>query len=238
MSAADHREWRETAGAYVLDALPADERAAFEAHLAGCAACREDVEQLRVAADALPASAPPVAPPPELKARIMAVVESEAALLAAAGERADRPERPERRRRRWSLRTLSPALAAGLAALLVGVGVAGGLAIGGGSDVERTVAAQVEDPSMSMRLAVRDEDSTLEGRGLPAPPPGRVYQVWVEHEDGRVVGTDALFGPARDGHAMVVVPGSLENASRVMVSDEPRGGSRAPTGHVLAVITL
>jgi anti-sigma-K factor RskA len=62
--------------------------------------------------------------------------------------------------------------------------------------------------------------------------------VWVEHEDGRVVGTDALFGPARDGHAMVVVPGSLENASRVMVSDEPRGGSRAPTGHVLAVITL
>jgi hypothetical protein len=121
----------------------------------------------------------------------------------------------------------------------VALGAGGGLLLGGGSgDVERMVVAKVEDPSMSLRLAVRDRDSTLEARGLPAPPAGRVYQVWVEHTNGRVVGTDALFGPARDGRAMVVVPGSLKDVARVMVSDEPRGGSRAPTGHVLAVITL
>ena len=81
-----HGAWGDAIGAYVLGALPAEECVGFEAHLTVCAACRDDVADLQGAADALPASVPQVAPPPELKARIMAVVESEAALLAAAGE--------------------------------------------------------------------------------------------------------------------------------------------------------
>ena len=43
----DHDRWADAAGAYLLGALPDDERAAFEAHLAGCAACREEVDELR-----------------------------------------------------------------------------------------------------------------------------------------------------------------------------------------------
>ncbi|HEY6100635.1 MAG TPA: zf-HC2 domain-containing protein, partial [Anaeromyxobacter sp.] len=81
----DHFEFEESAGAYVLRALGDDETRAFEAHMEGCERCRDDVARLRVAADALPASAPPVAPPPELKERIMSIVRSEAELLQAAG---------------------------------------------------------------------------------------------------------------------------------------------------------
>ena len=42
------------AAAYVLDALDADERIAFEEHLSGCAICQEEVEALRRAVDFLP----------------------------------------------------------------------------------------------------------------------------------------------------------------------------------------
>ena len=37
-------------GPYVLDALPEDERAQFEAHLAGCDFCSTEVAELREAA--------------------------------------------------------------------------------------------------------------------------------------------------------------------------------------------
>src|SRR5215211_8075479 len=95
-----HEHWQDATGAYVLGALDQTERAAFEEHLAGCPACREEVDQLLPAALALPISVDPVAPPPSLKPRIMAEVEREASLLAAAGPEADRPPAPARRRRR------------------------------------------------------------------------------------------------------------------------------------------
>ena len=37
-------------GAYAVDALDDDERAQFEAHLAGCPSCRSEVDSLREAA--------------------------------------------------------------------------------------------------------------------------------------------------------------------------------------------
>src|SRR4051794_39814085 len=108
MSGHDER-FTDAAAAYLLHALPPDEAESFEAHLATCAACRAEVEDLRVAADALPASAVQLVPPADLKERIMSVVNAEAELLRAAGARAD--EVPPRRRRVavlrpgwWSLR--------------------------------------------------------------------------------------------------------------------------------------
>ena len=45
---------RDDAGSYVLHALPDDEHARFEAHLASCAECQREVADLQVAADTLP----------------------------------------------------------------------------------------------------------------------------------------------------------------------------------------
>ena len=59
----EHVQWSDAVGAYLLDVLPQDERAAFEAHLAECEVCRHDVAELQVAADALPVSVPPIKPP-------------------------------------------------------------------------------------------------------------------------------------------------------------------------------
>ena len=97
----DHERWEDAAGAYALNALPEDECQAYEAHLADCPACRAEAAELRVAAHALPLSAPALRPPPALKARIMAEVEREAALLASASS-APRTEPAKPRKRRWS----------------------------------------------------------------------------------------------------------------------------------------
>ena len=108
MSACAHRD---DVGSYVLRALPEDEHERFEAHLATCEECRRDVAELQVVADTLPLAAAQVAPPPELRDRIMATVRSEAELLGAAG-RARRPARASRPRRRRAAQAALVALAA------------------------------------------------------------------------------------------------------------------------------
>jgi anti-sigma-K factor RskA len=227
-----HGGWRDAVGAYVLGALPADECAGFEAHLADCAACRHDVAQLQEAADVLPASVPPVAPPPALKGRIMAVVESDAALLAAAGERADRPAPERTRPRRLSGWTLRPWLAAAVATVLLLVGGLGGALLAGGGQDVRTVAATVDAeqaPRAEVRLEVRDDGGTLRAERMPPPPAGRVYQVWIKRPGRDPEPTPVLWSVRRDGSAEVAVPGSLDGVEAVLVTDEPRGGSDVPS---------
>jgi anti-sigma-K factor RskA len=233
VSANDHARWSEDVGAYLLGALPDEERAGFERHLAACPECRHEVEELAVAADALPSAAPPVTPPPELKQRIMAVVDAEASLLAAAGSRADAPEAapPRERRgffaRRWAFR---PAFALAASVLLLAVGVAGGVLAGGGSD-ERTVTAQVAGTAAGAqaKLVVGKNGSQLVMTRFPQPPVGRVYQVWTLRKGQSPQPTNVLWTPLADGSATVSVPGSLDGVQNVLVSAEPRGGSAAPT---------
>jgi anti-sigma-K factor RskA len=233
-----HEHWHDATGAYVLAALDEDERAAFEEHLAGCPACREEVEQLLPAARALPVSVDPLAPPPSLKARIMAEVEREASLLAAAGPEADRPHAARKRRRfTWRVPRLVPAaLAAALLVVGVAIGV-GASQLGGGPD--RTITAQVSGaPGATMALEIHDDEGRLTARGLPAPPSGRVYQVWIKRDGHQPEATAAMFMPSHDGAATASVPGSLEGIDQVMVTDEPDGGSPQPTGELLAVADL
>ncbi|MFC0007828.1 anti-sigma factor family protein [Micromonospora siamensis] len=101
-------------GAYVLGALAPAERAAYERHLAGCAACREAVAEIAVLPGLLgrldPTALAEFLPPPEEDTRVPA-------LLAAATERRRRER--SRTRRRYA----STALVAAALALLVGLGV-------------------------------------------------------------------------------------------------------------------
>jgi hypothetical protein len=240
MSAAhDHDRWADSLGAWLLGALPEDDAEGFRAHLAECADCRADAESLRVAVDALPASAPPALPPPALKGRVMAIVEREASLLEAAGPEADRAAPQRRRRRRLPQLaglTLRPALATALVLLLLAVG--GGAALLGREALDqdaRVVAARV-DPELGgarASLEVDGDRARLVGRRLPAPPAGRVYQVWLDRGGAAPEPTSALFSTRRDGSASVDVPGSLEGVRAVMVTDEPAGGSAKPTGRII-----
>ena len=118
-----------------------------------------------------------------------------------------------------------PALAWGLAALLLVVGVGAGCSAREalGRATRETITAQVD-----AARGARDRSRSTDDRGrlvghatCPAPPAGRVYQVWLDKGGDAPEPTDALFSTSRDGSASVDVPGSLDGVRRVMVTDEP-----------------
>ena len=68
---------------------------------------------------------------------------------------------------------------------------------------------------------------------LPAPPPGRIYQVWVI-ESGQPVSA-GLLGDQSEGRGMLVAPPPRQGtgtAVTVAVTDEPPGGLAAPSGTI------
>jgi anti-sigma-K factor RskA len=223
MSTREHEQYRENVGAYLLGALPELEAEVFERHLETCRECRDEVEELRVAAEALPRSVEPLEPSPELRSSLMEIVWRE-----AKEER--QPVRERRRLRFPALPRLSPALAGVSAAVLLALGVAVGLGIGGVTgDDERTIAAQVDIPRASGSLVIDegDDDAVLRLQGMPQPPAGQVMQVWLQRGDDIVPST--VFAVRADGTAAAAIPGDLGDVSRVMATREPAGGSRAPS---------
>jgi anti-sigma-K factor RskA len=89
------REVHTLAGPYAMDAISAPDRASFERHLARCEECAREIASLREATARL-ATATAVAPPPALKARVMA---------AAAATRQRPPAlEPEAAGRTWRSR--------------------------------------------------------------------------------------------------------------------------------------
>jgi predicted anti-sigma-YlaC factor YlaD len=226
----DHTIYREEVGAYLLGALTDPEREAFEAHLADCAECRNEVERLRPAADLLPRSVEQVEPPPSLKRSLMEVVNEEAA--EHAPRHAIGPSLGERLRGWFG--PMRPMLAAGVLALglLVGFGVA---QLSGGDD-SRTVQASVTPAGASASLTVQDDGGILEVRGMPSLRPGRVYQAWVQR--GGMISPAPTFDVAPDGAGAGAVPGDLSGAEAVLVTSEPRGGSQQPTEDPVLKVSL
>ncbi|QOS76631.1 anti-sigma factor [Paenibacillus sp. JNUCC31] len=88
-----HEEWSDLAPVYVLGGLEAEEVAAFEAHLAHCDSCRQEVRELQEVTGFLPLAAEPVAPPPGMRARVLGNVLGHAQQSAKAKPAA--PAKPE-----------------------------------------------------------------------------------------------------------------------------------------------
>lgn len=235
---------RDSAGPWVLGALGEEEQHTFATHLESCEVCRREVADLQVVADVLPMAAPQVVPPPELKSRIMAVVTAEAQLLRATGPEADRvPGRRQRGERRgwWRrlaapLTRLRPLPAAALASVLLALGVAGGVLLSSGDD---TVSHPGFGPrGAQVALKVTGDHGQLDLSGMPAPPKGRVYQVWLVRGKEQPRPTHTLFTVPRDGHTRVDIMESLKGADRVLVTAEPSGGSTQPTSDPIVGATL
>jgi anti-sigma-K factor RskA len=215
----DRCDRADTVAAYLLGALDEDERGAFEVHLRECAPCREDAESLAVAVQALPEGVEQLDPPPELKRRVMAEVGAQAELMDAA--RPAPRARARRRRLAW--------LAIPSAAAVIAAAVLAGYAIRGGGPARHVVSAQVTAPGAHAQIVRQGSAATLEVTGMPAPPAGKVYEVWVQRAGAAAPQpTSSLFDVARGGRATVRVP-DLHGVRRVLVTAEPAGGSLRPT---------
>jgi hypothetical protein len=95
----------------------------------------------------------------------------------------------------------------------------------GGSGNPRVVRASVGDAQL--RIAGGRGDLVV--HRLPPLPPGRIYEMWVQRGNAAPTPTGTLFSTRANGSANVGVPGSLNGVSRVMVTQEPAGGTLAPT---------
>jgi anti-sigma-K factor RskA len=235
--AGDHERFEQDAGAYLLGALPPLEAEVFERHLMGCEICREEIERLRPAVDALPRSVQPVDPPASLKSSLMEVVEAEARVADPSAAGAVEPRGAGWLA--WLTRALAgvrpqTALALASVALLAGVALGYGLTQGSGSADDRVVAATVDRsrlPGASARITIADSGdglATLELSEMPMAPRGKVYEVWIER-DGDVRPAGALFTVGRDGRGSAAIPGGVDGVSQVMVTREVAGGAPQPT---------
>ena len=223
----------DSAAPFVLGALTDEEHEVFLRHLETCAVCREEVAALRVVASALPAVAPQLTAPPELKQRVMASVRAELdESEVPAPERARR--RTARAMPRWRP-LLAPVALGSLAVAVVLAAIALSFGTGGGG--ARVIRAEVTPPHASASVRVSAGHAQLDISGMPQTSAQRVYEVWVKRS-GAAQPTDALFTVTARGDATVGVPGSVAGVKVIMVTSEPLGGSKVPTTSPVIVAHL
>lgn len=218
MNASDHNRWSEDLAAYLLGALDADEAAAMERHLEGCERCQEERRWLAPALQTLPEAVERQEPPPQLRQTLMAEVRDD--VREAEARRAS--SRPARR---WLLK---PAMGFAVVALLV-AGVVGYEVGKDGSDEggnATTLERQVD--GLAVKMVQEGESGTLQLSGVHQLPPDKVLEAWVQR-DGKVEAVPALFVPDRNGQAETRIA-DMNGVEVVMVTEEPQGGSEAPTG--------
>ena len=231
-------------GAYAVDALDDAERVRFEEHLRRCPDCRAEVAGLRETAASLPVE--PVAPSPDLRARILEGIDTIRPLPPLTQTTADVV--PLTRRR---LRPAPTSLLVAAVAVLIA-------AVGGtfwlhpwSSDqdrVQQTAADKVLDAADAARVTEQlgDAQATVvvsrsEGRAvivtkdMPLAPDGRTYELWFQTPQG----TMQPAGLMPDDHdATVLLDGDASNATGVGITVEPDGGSPQPTSDPIAFFKL
>jgi hypothetical protein len=129
----------------------------------------------------------------------------------------------EPRTRAWSRLAI-----AAVTAIVAGVAIAVTFALEHSTErdeVKLTAGIQGAHASLH-RVGTRAE---LQVSGMPQPPIGEVYEVWLDRPGTRPQATDSLFTVTNSGSASVDVPGGLHGVQDVMVTTEPLGGSMSPT---------
>lgn len=228
-------------GAYAVDALDERERAEFEGHLAECASCRAEVDGLREAAAAL-ASLEPVAPPAELRERVLASVAVVRPLPPApTADPEVGPGRSARTQRRWWTGALLVAAAAVLAVAVSwhpwpsgsGSGVPGVGQVMAAADVQQIGRTLPDGATVTVYRSPSLNRAAVITHDLPPLGGHRVYELWLEDRTGTMRPAGLLpAGP----DAETVLDGAAAAARAAGITVEPAGGSTAPTTTPIAVL--
>ncbi|WP_193604931.1 anti-sigma factor [Nocardioides dongkuii] len=231
-------------GAYAVDALDDLERARFEQHLTDCADCRDEVRTLTEAGSLL-AETVPLAPPPALRDRVLADIATVRPLPPVVAP-ATGSGSADGRRRRWA-----PALAAAAAVAVLGVGAA---VVQPWEDDE---TSQVPEASPAEKIRAADDSQVFDQEfedgaratlvrspslnkaaivthDMPAAPEGKVYQLWLQHDDVMVPAGLMPEGPDNE----VELEGDPRSADGFGISVEPAGGSEEPTTPPIAYVAF
>ena len=231
--------------AYVLGALPEEERLSFEDYLAAHPERQAEIDELGALAGLLAFSPQEQEPSPELRSRVMEVVEAEA--------------EPRRVRRRSALAKVGDylgvrTLALGAAALLV-IGLLSWNVLL--QDQVQDLQGQVEDArnqrqvqqSRTIELQgswaeqganaevafIRKNRVILVAKNMPSVPEDQTCQIWVISDDEPK--PSGLFQP--DGNMTAApITNSITKADVIAVTVEPSGGSKKPTNDSVLLAEL
>jgi anti-sigma-K factor RskA len=224
MNAEDHNRWSEDLAAYMLGALERDEAAELERHLEGCKRCEEEMRWLQPALQVLPESVERQEPPRALREALMAEVRDDVSAVQA------RPAAT--RSRRWLLK---PAMGFAVVALLV-AGVVGYEVGNGGSGGGGATTLERQVGGIDVKMVQEGDSGTLQLSGVHQLPQDKVLEAWVERE-GQVEAVPALFVPNRNGQAETRIA-DMNGVEVVMVTEEPQGGSEAPTSEPIMTMSV
>jgi anti-sigma-K factor RskA len=225
------------AAAYAVDALPAEERAFFERHLASCRRCAEEVAEHREAAAAL-AMADAQAPPAALRARVMdqIAVTAQEPNATSSGAPPGGAVSPLDRRRAF----LQGAAAALLVAVLAVAGVMALLLPDDSGEVALDAAflAQAqsvrldapEGTAATFYYSPEDDEGWLVVDGLDPLSSDEAYQLWLFHDEQPV---PAGVFAAEGGRVAFRADAQVRGAEVVAVTVEPAGGLPEPSGPVV-----
>ena len=210
----NHDAWLESAALYVIDAMTAEERRAFESHLRSCAECQAEVASLAGVDEALASAVPQIDPPAALRDCVMAGIRPKAEPRGAADTlaRADATQR--------TLQATQSHLDVLTAPDSTRVVLAG--------QAPATGASGRADWSRARGLAVSLEN-------LPPLQPGRTYQVWLLTAGMPV--SAGLLTPDAAGRSTGVyaVPQAGVMPTGIALTEEPEGGLPQPTGQPILV---
>jgi anti-sigma-K factor RskA len=217
----------ELTAAYALDALDEREAAEYEAHLARCDRCRDELTEFRETASALAYAVEAPAPSPDLRDRIVAQARAERPNVV--------PLRP-----RW--RSVPGGVAAVAACAALGFGI-WSASLSRSLEREREAnnrfgqaVAILADPSARRvplsgdygSLVVRDTgQAALVMRRLPKAPSGKTYEAWVI-EGGKPRPAGLFEGGS--GPQAIVLDEPVPEGAQVAATIEEAGGVDAPRG--------
>jgi hypothetical protein len=226
----DGRECGGDVAAYALGALTPEEAAEFRGHLESCAICRDELNAFVDVVDALPLTVPQRHAPAAVRRNVLREVTAHG---QPSGERSDAvPTRPAHRR--WGLPQAALAFGAVvLAAVIVFVAVQ----LSSSSSQNRVIQAQVIG-SGAAELRIAGGHASLVLHHFAPPPPGKIYELWIQRAHQAPSPTTALFSVNRAGSGTVGVPGGLNGVLAVLVTPEPAGGSQAPTHTPIISVSL
>jgi anti-sigma-K factor RskA len=251
MSEMNNERFDDLKDAYVLGALPEEERLSFEEYLAAHPERQAEVDELGAVAGLLAFSPPEQEPSPELRSRVMEVVEARRvggrSTFARVGDY-------------LSFRSL----ALGAAALLV-IGLLSWnvLLLDQVQDLQGQVEnaqGQVKDLQSELEVARVQQSQTIKlkgswaeqgaiaevasmkknqiilvARNMPSVPEDKTCQIWVIKGD--VPKSSGLFQPDGNGTA-TPISNSIRKADVIAVTVEPAGGSEQPTSDPVLLAEL
>jgi anti-sigma-K factor RskA len=231
---------------FVLGGLEPEEAAEIQRHIASCADCQSELEELWSVNRALDAAPPPAAPPAYLKGRILSRVRTERLSPSNKAGRAERSSSLEEQRsshrtsrfnRFKELRLVLPSAAAATLVAVIALGVFFGFLR------EETPVATIQlIPTPQEAVGLKGYWGVAEIRPQPSgnqqvelklnnfeePKPNSYYELWFVSGDKRI--SAGSFTSVGEGETRVLlnVPPEASKYHTLLITEEHIGKGSAP----------